>query len=412
MLGVAAVGWMLATAGLLQAQSSDPVFRPASPWARPTIAAPVPTTSEAPMMPIAATQTTPSAGAVMAPASEAPTVPIFDPMVKPASGCSSCGMSPGSSSYGGSNLCCVPGRTCYPSDSDTVLGRLFGYFCEELCCPDPCYEPRWIPEANAAFFQDSPRPVTQTRIRWDAAFDYRFPDTAEYFQAQANMKGPKATSALRYDDLTLYQEVAAKGASAFIEMGYRTIDPNGTPAASGFGDMNVGAKTVLLDRELLLLTMQFRTFLPTGNFTAGIGTGHVSLEPSLMAALKLCPTTYLQTELSEWIPVAGTPGFASSVLHYHFSLNQRLYHWGECASLIGVAEFNGYTFHGEFTDPNGAGPGMPGAVGIHGGTYANAGPGIRIQFCEKVDFGFAADFGFGDHHGPGSIYRTELRVRY
>jgi hypothetical protein len=387
MLGVSAVGYVLAGAGMVQAQSSDPAPRPLPSSVRPTIAAPV------------------------TPNQTAPAVPIFDPMVVPASGCSGCGMSSGSGGcgYGGSNNSCVPGRHgCSAGDSTTVCGRFFGGLCEELCCPDPCYEPRWIPEANAAFFQDSPRPVTQTRIRWDAGYNYRFPDTAEYFQAQAKVKGPKfLTSSLRYDDLTLYQEVAAKGASFFIEIPYRTIEPTGGPGSSGMGDMNLGAKTVLLDRELLLVTMQFRTFIPTGNFTSGVGAGHASLEPSIMAALKLGPATYLQTELSEWIPLGGTPGFASSVFHYHFSLNQRLAHWGDCVNVVGVMEFNGYSFRGAFTDfPSGT------VVGSSGGTFANAGPGIRVQFCDRADVGFAADFGFGNHHGPGQIYRTELRIRY
>jgi hypothetical protein len=280
--------------------------------------------------------------------------------------------------------------------------------CDEICCPDPCYEPRWIAEANAAFFQDSPRPVTQTRIRWDAAFRYRFPDTSEFFWAQVKRKGPRLLiESLRYDDLTLYQEIAAgQGFSAFIEIPYRTFEPIVGPGGSGFGDMNVGAKSVLFDRELILVAMQFRTFIPTGNFTAGVGTGHASLEPSLMTALKLGPVTYLQTELSEWIPLAGTPGFTTSVFHYHFSLNHRLFQWN-CVTFIGTAELNGYTFHGAFTDfPSGV------VVGNSGATFANAGPGIRVQICDHFDVGVAADFGFGSRHGPGQIYRTELRVRY
>lgn len=384
-LGVTCMGCVLATAGVLQAQSSDSAPNPLATSVRPSIGAPV--------------MATPAA----------PSVPIFDPMVQPASGCSGCSRHASSDDYGRSNLNCVPGRKkeCMGSDSDSVCGRILGSLCEELCCPDPCYEPRWIAEANAAFFQDSPRPVTQTRIRWDAAFHYRFPDTAEFFQAQAKVKGPKfVTDFLRYDDLTLYQEIAAKGASAFIEIPYRTFEPIGGPSASGMGDMNVGAKSVLFDRELILVAMQFRTYIPTGNFTSGVGAGHASLEPSLLTALKLGQVTYLQTELSEWIPLAGTAGFASSVFHYHFSLNHNLCHWN-CVNVIGTAEFNGFSFRGAFTDfPSGK------VVGASGGTFANAGPGIRVQICDHFDVGFGAEFGFGNHHGPGQIYRTEMRVRY
>jgi hypothetical protein len=310
--------------------------------------------------------------------------------------------------YGRSNTTCVPGRPCHLDFGDSTCARMFAGLCEELCCPDPCYEPRWIPEANAAFFQDGPRPVSQTRIRWDAGYDYRFADSAEFFMAQMNKKGVKFTiPSLRYNDLTLYTEIAAsKSASFFTEIGYRNYQPEFGPGASGFGDMNLGTKVVMLDCELLLMTFQFKTFIPTGNFTAGIGTGHVSLEPALLAALKLGPVTYFQTELAEWIPAGGTPGFASSVFHYHFALNHSLCHWGDCLNLIGTAEFNGYTFNGAATDAFGN------VVGNSGGTYANAGPGLRLAICDHFDVGVGAAWGFGNHHGPGSIYRTEIRVRY
>ncbi len=409
MFGVTAMGCVLASAGMLQAQSSGPAPQPLAPWVRPTIAPPVPTTIPAPVTPV-----DPVAPALAAPALAAPSAPIVDPMVKPASGCASCGgggCGHGgaclSNDYGPPNNTCVPGRLSCCIPQDTVCGRFFGGLCEELCCPDPCYEPEWIAEANAAFFQDSPRPVTQTRLRWDNAMDYRFPDTAEFFQAQDNVKGPKfVTPSLKYNELTLYQEVAAKGFSMFVEVPYLSIDPATGPSSAGMGDMNMGVKTVLLDRELLLVSMQFKTYLPTGNFTVGVGNGHVSLEPSILAALKICPGTYLQTEIAEWFPLGGTGGFAGSVFHFHASLNQNLCHWGDCVNVVGVLEVNGYSYNGAFTDDSGN------VMGMTGSTFANAGPGIRVQLCDKVDIGFAADFGFGNLHGPGQIYRTELRIRY
>ena len=173
------------------------------------------------------------------------TPPIIDPQVTPAS-CTSCGgprlgCANGNCGAGGcgNNWGCVPGRNCIGCDSDTCIGRLFCGFYREICCPDPCYEPAWVPAANAAFFQDNPRPVTQTRLRWDAGFNYGFPDTAEYFwprMGQGN-KGPQGlTSALKYNDLSLYQEVAAKGASAYVCIPYRNFDPsNGNPGEARHG---------------------------------------------------------------------------------------------------------------------------------------------------------------------------------
>jgi hypothetical protein len=358
-----------------------------------------------------------SAGAVL----EKPEAPpqsnvIEDPMIKQASGC--CGVPfRGVGGGGYSSGCYGSGAACYPGrrpcdlgcNADSVIGRLFGGVYESICCPDPCYEPAWILGANAALFQDSPRPVTQTRIRWDAGFTYRFPDAAEFFWGKVGTKGPANPSpSTHYNDLTLYQEIAANPmVSTFVEIPYRNIDPIGNPSAAGMGDMNVGVKTVLLDRELLLVAMQFRTYILTGNFTKGLGTGHVSLEPSLLAALKLTPTTYFQSQLAEWIPIGGTPGFQGNTFHYHFSVNQQLYQQGDFLTLMGTLELNGYTFRGQYTDfPGGA------VVGLQGANYLNAGPGFRLMFCNRVDLGFGAAFGFGNGPGPEQIYRTELRIRF
>jgi hypothetical protein len=388
LLGATTLGCVLAGVAAAQTIESAPNPLPLPPALKPTLEGPV------------ASAPTPA---------DANAVPIFDPMIKPASGCASCGSSAGANSYGCSNNNCVPGRyKCNVFDNSTVCGRFCCGLCQELCCPDPCYEPRWIAEANAAFFQDSPRPVTQTRIRWDSAFDYRNPDSAEFFWPRIGQKGPKTfTPALRYNELSLYQEIAANPAfSFFTEIPYLTVHPDIGPSGSGFGDINLGTKVVLLDRELLLITMQFRTFIPSGNFTAGAGTGHTSLEPALLMALKLGESTYLQTELAEWIPIGQTQGFGSTVFHYHFSLNHCLCRWGDCVRLIGTLELNGYNFQGEFTDANGN------VIGLDGANYLNAGPGLRLQICDHIDFGFAAAFGFGSAHGPGEIYRAEFRYRF
>lgn len=353
---------------------------------------------------------------------------IVDPMVKQASGC--CGLSAfhngsgfasrggscgdGRCGNGGGGNCgeygCIPGRRpCHGGcDDDSWFGRVFGCILREICCPDPCYEPRWIAEANAAFFQISPRPVTQTRLRWDAGFRLGRPDTAEFFWAKIGGKGPKVnTPFLHYNDLTLTQEIAAKGASVVIEIPYRTVDPNVGPGGSGMGDMSIGAKSVLLDSELLLASMQITTFVPTGNFTSGTGTGHVSIEPALLTALKLAPTTYAQSELALWIPIGGTNGHAGTVFHYHASLNHNLYQYGNVFGIIGTLELNGYNFRGSFTNfPGGA------VIGAGGRNYVNAGPGVRVHICDHFDFGVGMAFGFDRNHGPGHLYRTEMRVRY
>ena len=414
------LAWSLLTAGALQAQSEPGPFP--TPTPPPPLAAPAEAQREpgpaalgppAQVSPASATAATPPA-----PVNPVSANTIVDTNVVPASGCASghcgggcagggCQGNP-ASAYGYSGGGCVPGKRCCDwVYNDTICGRFLGGIYEGVCCPDPCYEPSWIFEANAAFFQDGARPVTQTRIRWDAGRDYAFPDTAEFLWARIGQKGPSTpTASLNYNSLSLYQEVAAKGASFFIEVPYLNMDPSTGSTTAGMGDMNLGVKTVLLDRELILISTQLRTFIPIGNPTDGLGTGHVSLEPAILSSLKLASHTYLQMELADWIPFGGTPGFAGSVFHYHFALDQNLYQAGNFLSVVGTLELNGYSFRGAFTDLTKT------AVGMDGASYLNLGPGLRVMICDHVDIGVGMGFDLNSGHGPAQIYRSELRIRF
>lgn len=308
---------------------------------------------------------------------------------------------------------CIPGRfrDCCWCNSDTFGGRLLCNLYDELCCPDPCYEGKWIPAANAAFFVEGTRPVTTTRIRWDSLNDFTQPDRSEFFWARSGGGGkgpPKIDTGIRVNTLSLYQEIATKGFSVFFETPYSSIDPEVNKHASGFGDLRIGTKSLLFDRDLFQVGFMFTTYLPVGNFGKGLGTGHVSLEPSLLGTLKISPTTFLQSQLSEWIPIAGDPAYAGSILHYHVSLNQVLCHpLAPDVQLIGTLEFSGYSFQdGLYSDP-----GLGQFQRSSGGSWLSAGPGLRLVICDWLDFGVGSAFALGNH-GPGQTYRTEFRIRF
>jgi hypothetical protein len=288
---------------------------------------------------------------------------------------------------------------------------------ECLCCPDPCYVPRWTGLANAAFFVEGARPVTQTRFRYDAGINLIFPDRAEYFFPRADGLGkylPAVNSSFRgiprvnYHDLGLYTEGATSKVGVYTTTAYRSVDPFNYERGAGFGDLSFGTKTLLFDSELLIVSLQFTTYLPTGNFLKGVGTGHVSLEPGLLLGLKLAPQTYLQAQVSEWIPLGGDPNYAGAILHYHLSLNQMLAQPVRDAQIIGTLEFSGWSFqNGQYTDP---------VLGANqqasGATYLYLGPGVRVNFCDKLDFGVGAQFALGSSHFAEQLIRTEFRYRY
>src|SRR5262249_9406984 len=141
-----------------------------------------------------------------------------------------------------------------------------------------------------------------------------------------------------------------------VSPAYYAIDPNVFGVSehqSGFGDLTVGTKTLLLDCELMQFGFEFKTFIPTGAFTKGLGVGHVSLEPSLLLSMRLCPDVYLQEQMSYCIPLGGDPLYEGNIYHNHLSLNFLL--WRPCPGLqlISTAEFNEWlVLGGSYTQPN------------------------------------------------------------
>jgi hypothetical protein len=350
-------------------------------------------------------------------------------------GCSSCGgmgqlrgptgVNFPCSSCGGSG--CVPGRkNCEPVYHHTYLGRLFGNLYECICCPDPCYEPSWIPVANAAFFVDTARPRTMQRIRYNGLTDVQFPDRAEFFWAREMLpggpgKGPGKPKIVKFAkhyrgelstniaQLTYYQEAASERASFFIELPYQATNPVYTPRHAGFGDMNLGTKAMFFDCELMQLTFQFKTYIPTGNPANGTGNGHTTLEPSLLTSVRLAPKTYFQGQLAEWIPLGGDMNYQGSILHYHFSYNHVLFNLAADTPLIGTFEMNGYSYQtGGYTDPTQKTPQR-----YSGGQgYFSVGPGLRMSVCNNLDVGAAAAFPVSEPHIVGPSIRVEVRFLY
>jgi hypothetical protein len=309
--------------------------------------------------------------------------------------------------------CCDGGGNCFT--------KFFYGVYQCICCNDPCYEPAWVPLANAALFVDPVRPATQIRLRGDFAGQYQFPDKAEYFWAQENARGPhfagtvppgtKAPGSpnLDYTMGSLYNEVAVNNFSFFVELTYLNIEPILYPGDSGFGDMNLGTKTMFLDCELIQSTFQFKTFLPTGNAGHGVGTGHVSLEPALLTSIKLTPITYFQWETAFWFPLGGTASFQGPLFHYHLSLNQLLCHCGKDIQLIGTAELNGYDFtDGSYTSPL---TGLPASVKAVT-NIVNLGPGLRLSICNKFDMGAGGVFAISKDRMAEAMARLEMRYRF
>jgi hypothetical protein len=340
---------------------------------------------------------------------------LVDGGCAPGGGCTSCG---GGGCAGCGGRPCAPGRQpCEPFPARTCVGRFIGLVYENVCCPDPCYQPRWEAITAAAFFADAPRPVSQTRVRWDYGHRLTFPDRGEFFWARAdgNGKGPTPNSPalgipyLDYHELFLDTEVATGAAGVTVSVPYRSVNP--TPFAgsgAGFSDMSVTAKSLLWDSELFLFAFQFRTYIPIGNFRKGLGVGHVSLEPGLIAGIRATPETYLVAQVAEWIPLGGDPDYMGAALRFNLSINQLLWRPVKDVQLIGTLELVGIGFQdGAFTDP------VDGPLQkLSGQTILSLGPGLRLFYCDKFDIGAAGSFGITGKYLVRELMRFEVRYRY
>ena len=318
-------------------------------------------------------------------------------------------------SCGGRGTCFPGQKACYPIEAHTAVGRFLAGLYECLCCPDPCYQPSWVPEANAGFFVDYARPQTLTRFRYDAMPHLKFPDRAEYWCGPVNdqlqgivsgkrpeaaeFQGPRGNivkAGLIFDMniCSFYTEAASKRGSFLVEIPYEsfnaypkapyTANQNALRHSAGFSDMNIGTKSLLLDCELLLLTFQFRTYFPIGNVTAGLGNGHISLEPSLLATVKLGPGTYFQGQLAKRSPSAAVPGLRRldsqvCLLVQSGALPLHTERPADRHPPDGWLDLPGRPLHNPFTGPTKA----------SNETYFNIGPGLRMSVCNRVDFGAA-----------------------
>lgn len=293
---------------------------------------------------------------------------------------------------------------------------MIGLIYSSVCCPDPCYQPKWEPLADAAFFTDAVRPKTSTRFRWDYGSHFAYPDRGEYFFARAdgNGRGPKANSLVKaipyvdYHELNLITEVAMGNAGVQIAVPYRSVNssPFG-PDGAGFADMSITAKTLLLDSELALFGFQMRTYIPIGQTGKGLGTGHVSLEPGLNFGLRLAPETYLQAQVVEWIPIGGNTDYQGAHLRWATSLNHVLWRPIRDVQLVGTLESTGISFQdGLFTDP------VLGPQRLAKRTSAAIGPGLRLFFCDTFDFGVGWQHGITGKYLVRDELRFEARYRY
>jgi hypothetical protein len=216
------------------------------------------------------------------------------------------------------------------------------------------------------------------RERVDAADNFHQPSRAEFFYAQARPGGPglpMPEARVNYQEILSYVEVACLPRfSTFAEIPVRFLQQEINPNADGLGDMNFGIKYMLGAAEGRATVFQFRTYVPTGNATLGLGNNHVSFEPELLHYQRLSERWILESELRYWVPVGGTD-FAGDIVRYGVGVSYGLGQTERC-QFRPVAEFVGWTVLGgkaSTVEPNGVV-----VRDAAGQTIVNAKVGMRI----------------------------------
>ncbi len=198
----------------------------------------------------------------------------------------------------------------------------------------------------------------QVRLRFDSAYDNPLPDRGEFFYGQCGCFGGGAPGPVLIERSVDYQEFMpyverklTSNFSAFIETPIRLINPVVNDNTAGFGDMRVGFKRALYKDRHNYLTGQFKIYIPTGDTDRGLGTGHVSLEPTLLFFQQRTDRLSLMGEFGVWIPisdtqVAGLGNFAGPILRYGLGAGYDIWVGDTCKQrrrLTGVFETVGWT---------------------------------------------------------------------
>jgi hypothetical protein len=196
----------------------------------------------------------------------------------------------------------------------------------------------------ALFEIPNSQPSSNMRFRFNATYDERNPDRADFFWAQTGGRGPKLPErSVDYQDAIASWEVASgKAFSLTTDIPLRFVAPDVNPNTGGLGDLALTTKTVLLNGADWQITQIFRTELPTGDPGKGTGNGHVSLEPGFLFRLKWSPETYFHSQLTYWFPIGDNPVYGGQVLKYGFGVSHLLYE-SDAFAAIPTLEFNGWT---------------------------------------------------------------------
>jgi hypothetical protein len=268
-----------------------------------------------------------------------------------------------------------------------------------------------VRDSNVGYI-DPAIPGDLLRLRIDSADDNVRPTRADFFWSVGPPVGDGPStpeSSVDYQDLMLYGErLLTPTFSGFVDLPVRFLDPEQNPNTAGLSDINFGIKTTLIDRDDMVASFQFRTYVPTGDVDRGLGNDHVSLEPALLLFKPLGDGWGIEAELRDWIPIGGTD-FAGNIIRYGVGVHCDLFS-APAWQLTPVAEFVGWTvLDGALSIRQPTGP--PVIESAAGDTIVNAKLGVRLK-CDGMDLYTGYGRPLTGDTWYDDIYRFEVRFLF
>jgi hypothetical protein len=275
--------------------------------------------------------------------------------------------------------------------------------------------------ASMVGYLDDPIVSSKVRARYELGFENTVPDRAEFFYAKCGCfggdapgPGPGAAADLDFRQAFILGEYAANDrVSIFGELPIRWISPQsfipGTGAAfgdqSGLGDIRAGAKVSLSGDDSYTFTLQVKAFLPTGAADEGLGTDHLSLEPSALY-FRQFNRGAIEAQGGIWLPYGGADGLADG-LHEHFAGNIFFYGFGPSVDVVStdrlrvspIVELIGWHVLGGYAAPG---------VDAEGTKIYNIKFGARVTMNNQGSF----YFGYGKALTDATWYENILRFEY
>jgi hypothetical protein len=271
-----------------------------------------------------------------------------------------------------------------------------------------------LADAGTAYI-DVARPMDLIRLRFDSAYHSDRPNRAEYFYARGAPFGPGlpvVETRLDYQDYSMYLEkTVGDNFSLFVDMAAHALNPTVNDNTMGLGDMNAGFKRAFVNDADRVVTLQFKTYMATGDVDRGLGTGHASVEPGLLGYRRMSDRWSLASEVRYWVPIQGTPGFAGDIFRAGIGSSYVLWSDQQGRHITPILEVVSWTVLGGM-ETAATSPTSFVNTSAAGDVIVNVKPGVRFGLSSMSDLYFGYGRAVTGHVWYEDIARVEFRRRF